>query len=169
MFFIHEIICREMDGKYTIKILHIFLSKDRNCLFFFSLSQFFARLLVLELTLVFEYVLKIIFWFSFQIAASHSNLFSFLHSSLLYIQSDVLLYDVKEVVHEELQTLVDLGLVVQKRKTDLCDVSSPAKEKDNSDLTLEITKLGKATYKGKIYTSELQINGSRGRLLFLGE
>lgn len=85
-----------------------------------------------------------------QIAASHSNLFSFLHSSLLYIQSDVLLYDVKEVVHEELQTLVDLGLVVQKRKTDLCDVSSPAKEKDNSDLTLEITKLGKATYKGSI-------------------
>ena len=88
------------------------------------------------------------FSFSFQLALNLSELFSFFHSSLLHIQSDLLLYDVNEVVRDELQTLVGLGLVVQKRKGTDSEKSPPSKEKDNSDLTLEITKLGKATYKG---------------------
>lgn len=76
--------------------------------------------------------------------------FEFIESSLLHIQSKGLAIDLSAMTKEALQFLVDSNLVAQIKKcVDGCD--SKADNKDDNNLILQVTDLGRATFKGLLH------------------
>ena len=78
---------------------------------------------------------------SLQIVTSPESVFSLMEKTLLAVQSKTLEVDVAMVTKNSLQQLIDLKLVVQRKQT--------LSQDGSTDLCLEVTPLGKATFKGK--------------------
>lgn len=80
----------------------------------------------------------LVFVFYPQITPTTEDVFTFMSRTLAKLQESYLNIDIIEMCKESLQTLVDLGLVLQTKL--------PA---DDAVMhNLEVTKLGRATFKG---------------------
>ncbi|GAB1607570.1 helicase POLQ-like isoform X1 [Argonauta hians] len=85
-----------------------------------------------------------------QIATDVPSLFLILSRSLLSVQCKQLNHDVNNLTQTSLQSLLDLGLVIQKRKVTPFEDDDDSKDPASDNLCLDITDLGRATYKGSI-------------------
>ena len=81
-----------------------------------------------------------------QITTNTNEVFDLMSRTLLSIQASHLSCDIVAMTKDALRQLIDTGLVVQKRSFSQdgdCGVQSPS---------LEITALGRATFKGALHT-----------------
>ena len=74
-----------------------------------------------------------------QVTKTTPDVFDFMRKTLLSTQGNSV--DVTMVTKDSLQQLVDIGLVIQKRATS-------QEDQNCEDFHLEVTSLGRATYKG---------------------
>lgn len=85
-----------------------------------------------------------------QITPSTTDVFNFMSKTLLSVQSEQKSCDITNITKESLQSLIDLGLVIQKKLS--------SQDNSSTENFLEVTSLGKATFKGSIdldYTNQL--------------
>ena len=90
-------------------------------------------------------MIREIFFTTLQITTNTNEVFDLMSHTLLSIQASHLSCDIIAMTKDALQQLIDTGLVVQKRSFSQdgdCGVQSPL---------LEITALGRATFKGALY------------------
>ena len=77
-----------------------------------------------------------------QITPSTEDVFKFMAHSLAKLQQNFLNVDILELCKDCLQKLIDLGLVVQTRH----------ESDEGVEHSLDVSDLGRATFKGMVYT-----------------
>ncbi|XP_041370459.1 helicase POLQ-like [Gigantopelta aegis] len=77
-----------------------------------------------------------------KIVTSTEDVFTLMEKTLMAVQSKTLQVDVTTVTKNSLQQLIDLKLVIQRKQT--------LSQDGSTELCLEVTPLGKATFKGSV-------------------